>query len=29
LKDLLDGIEPPILYSEHFEGDGQELFERA
>ena len=29
LKELLQGHEPPILYSEHVEGDGHELFEAA
>jgi bifunctional non-homologous end joining protein LigD len=31
LKELFDthGFEPPALYSEHAEGDGQELFEAA
>lgn len=29
LKELLQGHEPPILYSEHVEGDGDELFEAA
>ncbi|MET4208206.1 MULTISPECIES: hypothetical protein [unclassified Bradyrhizobium] len=29
LKELIDMLEPPVLYSEHMEGDGQELFEAA
>ena len=31
LKELFDthGLQPPTLYSEHVEGDGQELFEAA
>ena len=31
LKELFDTyeLEPPVLYSEHIEGDGQELFEHA
>ncbi|MEY9639175.1 bifunctional non-homologous end joining protein LigD [Bradyrhizobium japonicum] len=29
LKELIDMLGPPILYSEHHEGDGQELFEAA
>jgi bifunctional non-homologous end joining protein LigD len=29
LKTLTDMLEPPILYSEHLEGDGQALFEAA
>jgi bifunctional non-homologous end joining protein LigD len=31
LKELFDTyeLEPPVLYSEHLEGDGQELFEHA
>jgi bifunctional non-homologous end joining protein LigD len=29
LKALLDGLEGPILYSEHLVGDGQEMFEHA
>ncbi|MGY3240042.1 ATP-dependent DNA ligase [Bradyrhizobium sp. USDA 4448] len=29
LKELIDMLDPPILYSEHYEGDGQELFEAA
>ena len=29
LKELIDMIHPPILYSEHHEGDGQALFEAA
>jgi bifunctional non-homologous end joining protein LigD len=26
LKELIDMLDPPILYSEHLEGDGHELF---
>ncbi|MHC2378383.1 bifunctional non-homologous end joining protein LigD [Bradyrhizobium liaoningense] len=29
LKELVDMLDPPILYSEHHEGDGEELFEAA
>ena len=29
LKELIDMLDPPILYSEHHEGNGQELFEAA
>jgi bifunctional non-homologous end joining protein LigD len=29
LKALLDGLEGPVLYSEHLVGDGQEMFEHA
>ncbi len=29
LKVLLDGVKPPIHYSEHLTGDGQEMFEHA
>lgn len=29
LKELIDMLEPPVLYSEHHEGDGQALFEAA
>ena len=29
LKELIDMLDHPILYSEHHEGDGQELFEAA
>ncbi len=29
VKTLTDMLEPPILYSEHVEGEGQELFEAA
>ena len=29
LKELIDMLEPPVLYSEHLEGDGHELFEAA
>jgi len=29
LKALIDMLDPPILYSEHHEGDGQALFEAA
>ena len=29
LKELIDMLDPPLLYSEHQEGDGQELFEAA
>lgn len=29
LKELIDMLDPPILYSEHHEGDGQALFEAA
>lgn len=29
LKELIDMLDPPVLYSEHHEGDGQELFEAA
>jgi bifunctional non-homologous end joining protein LigD len=29
LKSLTDMLHPPILYSEHVEGDGQPLFEAA
>jgi len=29
LKELLDMLAPPLLYSEHLEGDGHELFEAA
>ncbi|WP_342739726.1 non-homologous end-joining DNA ligase [Bradyrhizobium sp. B117] len=29
LKELIDLLDPPILYSEHHEGDGQELFAAA
>lgn len=29
LKELIDMLDPPILYSEHHEGDGQDLFEAA
>jgi bifunctional non-homologous end joining protein LigD len=29
LKELIDMLDPPVMYSEHHEGDGQELFEAA
>ena len=29
LKELIEMLDPPILYSEHHEGNGQELFEAA
>ncbi|MGY8633567.1 non-homologous end-joining DNA ligase [Bradyrhizobium sp. 14AA] len=29
LKELIDMLDPPVLYSEHHEGDGQALFEAA
>ncbi|MGX4773899.1 non-homologous end-joining DNA ligase [Bradyrhizobium guangdongense] len=29
LKELIDMLDPPILYSEHHDGDGQELFKAA
>jgi bifunctional non-homologous end joining protein LigD len=29
LENLLEGIEAPIVYSEHLVGDGQEMFEHA
>jgi bifunctional non-homologous end joining protein LigD len=29
LKELIDMLDPPVLYSEHHEGDGQELFDAA
>jgi bifunctional non-homologous end joining protein LigD len=29
LKELIDMLDPPILYSEHLEGDGHELFKAA
>jgi bifunctional non-homologous end joining protein LigD len=29
LENLLEEIEPPVLYSEHLVGDGQEMFEHA
>ena len=29
LKELVDMLDPPILFSEHHEGDGQALFEAA
>ncbi|WLB24196.1 non-homologous end-joining DNA ligase [Bradyrhizobium japonicum] len=29
LKELIDMLDPPVLYSEHLEGDGHELFEAA
>jgi bifunctional non-homologous end joining protein LigD len=29
LKELIDMLDPPVIYSEHHEGDGQELFEAA
>lgn len=29
LKELIDMLDPPVLYSEHHDGDGQELFEAA
>ncbi|MET4512562.1 non-homologous end-joining DNA ligase [Bradyrhizobium sp. I1.7.5] len=29
LKELIDMLDPPVLYSEHMEGDGHELFEAA
>lgn len=29
LKELIDMLDSPVLYSEHLEGDGQELFEAA
>lgn len=29
LKELIDMLDPPVLYSDHLEGDGHELFEAA
>ncbi|WP_426615775.1 non-homologous end-joining DNA ligase [Bradyrhizobium sp. McL0616] len=29
LKELIDMLDPPVLFSEHLEGDGHELFEAA
>ena len=29
LKELIDMLDPPILYSERYDGDGQEMFEAA
>lgn len=29
LKTLIDGLEGPVLYSEHLTGDGQQMFEHA
>lgn len=29
LKELIDMLDPPVLYSEHHEGEGQEVFEAA
>ncbi|MCK1735745.1 hypothetical protein IVA79_17810 [Bradyrhizobium sp. 138] len=29
LKELIDMLDPPVLYSDHLEGDGYELFEAA
>lgn len=29
MKELIDLLDPPILYSDHHEGDGQQLFVAA
>lgn len=29
LKELIDMLDPPLMHSEHHDGDGQELFEAA